>query len=107
MLTLTSPTNQILRELKDEESKSLYWLKKQFHGERGYALMQDELTERAKLEHKDIHSEVFEYISPRGNRWMVFEQCRYYRDLHYARTSPLAFCYYETYGSVGAFFLYR
>lgn len=107
MLTLTSSTEQILRELKEEESKAFYWLKKQFHGERGYIAMQSNLIDRAMWGHKDQHSEVFEYISPRGNRWMVFEQCRYYRDIHHARTSPLAFCYYETYGSVGAFILFR
>ena len=103
MITVTSTTEQVLRELRTEEPKAMYWLKKMYHGERGYDKMQTELIERAKNERRDTRSEVFDYISPTGNRWMVFEHCRYHKDIHYARTMPVAFCYYETYGSVGAF----
>ena len=103
MITVTSTTEQVLRELRTEEPKAMYWLKKMFHGERGYDKMQTELIERAKNERRDTRSDVFDYISPTGNRWMVFEHCRYHKDIHYARTMPIAFCYYETYGSVGAF----
>lgn len=107
MLTVTSPTDQVLRELSAEEPKAVYWLKKQFHGERGFDHMQDELIARAMEQRKDQKSDTYDYISPNGNRWMAFCYCRYYPDLHYARVSTIAFCYYETYGSVGAFMLYR
>lgn len=103
MITVTSATDEILNQLKAEEPKAIYWLKKMHHGEKGYDRMQRELIERAKRERKDTKSEVFDYISQNGNRWMVFEHCRYHADIHYARTMPVAFCYYETYGSVGAF----
>ena len=103
MITVTSTTEQVLRELRTDEPKAMYWLKKMFHGDRGYDKMQTELIERAKNVCRDTRSEVFDYISPTGNRWMVFEHCRYHKDIHYARTIPVAFCYYETYGSVGAF----
>ena len=107
MITVTSPTEQILKELNEEESKAIYWMKKQFHGERGYDRMQDELLAKAMDEHKDQKTDTYDYISPRGNRWMAFVYCRYYKDINYAHTVPVAFCYYETYGSVGAFMLYR
>lgn len=103
MITVTSTTAQILQELREEEPKALYWLKKMFHGDKGYDRMQTGLIERAERECKDIRSDVYDYISPKGNRWMVFEHCRYHKDIHLARTMPVAFCYYETYGSVGAF----
>ena len=103
MITVTSSTAQILKELREEEPKAMYWLKKMYHGDKGYDRMQSGLIERAMDEQKDTRSEVFDYISPKGNRWMVFEHCRYHKDIHYARTTPIAFCYYETYGSVGAF----
>lgn len=103
MLTIKTPTDQILQELKEEEPKAKYWLKKQFHGERGYEAMRNELCDRAVREHKNQRSEVFDYISPKGNRWMIFESARYVRDIHYAYPTLIAFCYYETYGSVGAF----
>lgn len=103
MITITSTTEQIIQELRDEEPKAIYWLKKMFHGERGYNKMQSDLTYRAMDERKDTRSEVFDYISPKGNRWLVFENCRYHKDIAVARTMPIAFCYYETYGSVGAF----
>lgn len=103
MITVTSTTAQILQELRDEEPKAIYWLKKMCHGEKGYGRMQTELIARAKDERKNTRSDVYDYISPKGNRWMVFEHCRYHKDIHYARAMPVAFCYYETYGSVGAF----
>ena len=74
-----------------------------FHGDKGYDKMQSELIDKAMKQHDDCRTDVFDYISPKGNRWMVFEHCRYHKDIHYARTMPIAFCYYETYGSVGAF----
>lgn len=103
MITVTSTTAQILQELKEEEPKAMYWLRKMCHGDRGYDRMQTELIERAMADRKDARSDVYDYISPKGNRWMVFEHCRYHADIHYARTMPIAFCYYETYGSVGVF----
>ena len=103
MLTVTSKTEQILREIHEEEPKARYWLIKQFHGQKGYDKMQSELIQKAMDQRKDCRSDVYDYISPKGNRWMVFEHCRYHKDIHYARTMPIAFCYYETYGSVGAF----
>lgn len=103
MITVTTATDEILKVLRTEEPRALYWLKKMFHGERGYSKMQNDLIEKAMRERKDTRSDVFDYISAAGNRWMVFEHCRYHADIHFAHTTPIAFCYYETYGSVGAF----
>ena len=103
MITLTSTTDQILQELKEEEPKAQFWLRKMFHGDKGYDKMQSELIDKAMKQRNDCRTDVYDYISQKGNRWMVFEHCRYHKDIHYARTMPIAFCYYETYGSVGAF----
>ena len=103
MITVTSTTAQILQELAEEEPKAQFWLRKMFHGDKGYDKMQQGLINKALMQRKDCRTDVYDYISPKGNRWMVFEHCRYHKDIHYARTMPIAFCYYETYGSVGAF----
>lgn len=103
MITSASSTEQILKELYEEHDKAIYWLKKKYHGDRGFEKMRQGLLDYALLMKTNAISEVHDYISPKGNRWMMFENCRYYKDINYANTSTVAFCYYETIGSVGAF----
>ena len=78
MITLTSTTDQILQELKEEEPKAQFWLRKMFHGDKGYDKMQSELIDKAMKQRNDCRTDVYDYISPKGNRWMVFEHCRYH-----------------------------
>ena len=103
MINLSTPKDQMLAEMLSDEKKARYWFRKQYHGDRGYGRMQDELIEKARASGKDEISEIHEYISPNGNRWMMFEVARHYRKAHTIRTMPHYFCYYETFGSVRAF----
>lgn len=105
MITLSSPTQQIIDELIAEEPKAVYWLKKQYHGDKGFENLKIQLMEKALDEQKDVHSDVVDYISMKGNRWMAFVSANYYKDVNDVTTNIITFCYYETYGSVGAFML--
>lgn len=105
MISMSMPAEQVRKELFSEEQKAVYWLRKSCHGDKGYEQMRDELVEKCTRTMKTVISDVVEYISASGNRWMAFECCQYYAKAGKAYTMPLAFCYYETYGSVGAYFV--
>ena len=107
MINFRTPSDQLMKELFEEEGKAIFWLKKKHHGEKGYERMRDELIARCERMQKTQISDVIEYISPNGNRWMAFECCQYYKKAGLANTAPMAFCYYETYGSVGAYVIGR
>lgn len=103
MISLSTPPEEILKELFAEEQKAVFWLKKYYHGDKGYEKMRDGLIVKCLKTEKTAISDVVEYISPNGNRWMAFECCQYYKKAEQVNTVPMAFCYYETYGSVGAY----
>jgi len=103
MINLSTPTDIMLRELMADKQKSAYWLKKKFGGEKSYEKMRDKLLLDAKRDKCNKISEVIEYRSANGNRWMTYECARYYKDANTSYTEPYAFCFYETLGSVGAF----
>lgn len=105
MVTLSTPANEMVKELLEEKEKALYWFLKHFHGEKGYDKMVDALEQKAWIEEKTCISDIVEYISKKGNRWMLFEAARYYPKAKKAKPSFVSFCYYETYGSVGAFLI--
>lgn len=107
MINIKTPADQLMKELFEEEGKALFWLKKRYHGEKGYEKMRDMLLLKSNASMKNEVSDVVEYISPKGNRWMVFECCQFYKKAGHANTRPMAFCYYETYGSVGAYIIVR
>lgn len=103
MITLSTPTKDIIKELHEEEDKAVFWLKKHYHGQKGYEQMCERLKEKCEYTFKDQRSDIVEYISPKGNRWMAFTNCRYHYSINKGYCSDIAFCYYETYGSCGAF----
>lgn len=103
MINLSTKNNDLIKELYFDKQRTIYWLIKQMGGEKKYEQMRDNLLLKAKREKKIVTSDVVEYISKNGNRWLCFECARYYPDAYSAYTEPIVFCYYETYGSVGAF----
>ena len=103
MINLSTPTDIMLREMMADKQKSVYWLKKQFGGEKGYEKMRDKLLLESKRSKCNKISDVIEYRSANGNRWMTYECARYYKGAGTSYTEPYAFCFYETLGSVGAF----
>ena len=103
MISLSSAPKVIWDELNEERSKAVYWLEKQFGGAKGIDRERDRLLALAQRTRKDACSEVFKWRSKRGNRWVVYEYCRYFPEAGTSFSMPHAFCFYETIGSVGAF----
>lgn len=103
MINLQSSNKQILDELFAEQNKALYWLIKKNGGQKSYEKMRDRILLEAMSLKKDVFTEGVEYISPNGNRWMVFECASYYPDARAANTHTYAFCFYKTLGGMGVF----
>lgn len=103
MINLSTPSEELWRVLVDEHEKAIYWMKKKFGGEQRYEMMRDDLLRRCAASGKPLASEVIEYTSKEGNRWVCFEQATYYPESNGANCMPLAFCYYETAASLGLF----
>lgn len=103
MINLSTAPDIMLKELMADKTKSIYWLKKHFGGEKAYEKMRDNLIRECKRDRKNKISETVEYRSANGNRWLTYECARYFKDAKMVYTEPYAFCFYETLGSVGAF----
>ncbi len=105
MINLKTNSKELWRVLPEEHDKALYWLKKHFGGEDRYEMMRDDLLIRCRQARWPIASEVVDYTSKEGNRWVCFEQATYYPERHGSHCMPYAFCYYETAVSLGVFSL--
>lgn len=103
MINLSTPNDILYRELMADKVKTLYWLKKKNGGDRKYEQMRNNLLLQAKKEKRNCTSEILDYRSTNGNRWMTYECARYFPEADTSYSSSYAFCFYETYGSVGAF----
>lgn len=103
MINLSTPNNQLHIELLADKAKTEYWLIKKFGGQKSYENMRRLLLLQAMKEKRNVSSDVVEYRSSNGNRWMTYECARYYPDAGTSHTMQYAFCFYETLGSVGAF----
>ena len=71
MITITSSSEQILKELR-EYQKAVFWLQKKYHGQKGYERMCYELMQKCLWTRQDQKSDYIEYLSPTGNRWIAF-----------------------------------
>lgn len=102
MINLSTPSQELLKELLSDYTKADYWLTKKLGGIKKQKELGDELCYECLQEKKELAvSEPIEYISPNGNRWLMYVSARRCNDHFYV--TPLGFCYYETYGSIGAF----
>lgn len=102
MINLSTPSQELLKELLADYDKADYWLTKKLGGMKKQKELGDKLALECIMKDKPFAvSDYVEYISPNGNRWIMYLSTRRFGDKTY--TTPLGFCYYETYGSVGAF----
>ena len=102
MINLSTPSQELLKELLSDYTKADYWLTKKLGGIKKQKELGDELCYECLQEKKELAvSEPIEYISPNGNRWLMYVSARRCNDHFYV--TPLGFCYYETFGSIGAF----
>lgn len=100
MITINSKPEEIIKELKEGYQKASYWHIKHYGGQKKYDQMRDNLL-RTKEDLKT--GDIVEYIDNNGNRWRIFECCRYYPEAKMSYTNVMAFVYHETYQSCGAY----
>jgi hypothetical protein len=103
MINLSTPTEQLLEEMYDEIKRADYWHLKQGGGERKVEQQVAEYQQQRMRMDSDFIGRQTEYISPRGNRWFIFDKVtKYPKDLG-IHAIVFKFIYYETYGSIGCF----
>ena len=103
MINLNTNPQQLMNELQEDRKKAVYWLVKKSGGQKGYTRLQDKLLLDARKNRHDVASDSYEYLSPNGNRWMVYECAQYIKETNAAMTRTIAFCFYETVGGIGAY----
>lgn len=105
MINLSTSSDELWRVLITEHDKAVYWMKKHFGTEKRYEQMRDNLLSRCMAAERPLTSEIVDYLSKEGNRWVCFEQTTYYPGSRGAFCLPVALCYYETAASLGVFFI--
>lgn len=103
MINLSTPNEELLKELKTDFNRTRLWFfEKQYTKKKvrqlAYTLERKCIDENLKY----ATSEPVEYITKSGNRWMAYLKAERQGEktiIHQFQT----FCYYETYGSLGAF----
>jgi len=103
MINLSTPNEELLKEIQEDEIKAEYWLKKKIGGEWKLEELGRYLYYKAKVSNKIEFSDSIEYISPKGNRWFCGISVGSISGNAYPFVQLNMFVYYETYGSIGAF----
>ena len=101
MINLSTPNEELLKELDSDYRKLGYWMEKKVGGQRKKQELQDNLVKKYLLTGKVQTSNPLEYISTNGNKWYG-----YYKTFNIGGiplANSIGFIYYETYGSIGAF----
>lgn len=103
-VNLNCDPKEILRTMQLELPTVDYFFKKANGGKHRMQQYEEQLQDKALAEEKSQVSEINEYISRKGNRWMSYIHVEYFPNSRFAQSWPTSFIYYETYGSCGAYF---
>lgn len=103
-VNLSTKAEEIIATMREEIPAALYHFRKPYGGRNKYMKFEDEFLDKALNDEKSQMTELGEYISRVGNRWMTYTMVDYYQKAKYANATHVSFIYYETYGSCGAFF---
>ena len=102
MIDLSTPNDILLKELYEENPKADYWHVKKGGGELKVAKQVAEYKRRRLLTGQDFIGRCTEYVSSKGNRWIIFDKVSN-RPVEGITALSMKFVYYETIGSVGCF----
>lgn len=103
-VNLSTKANEIIATMREEIPVALYHFRKPYGGRNKYMKFEDALLDNALKEEQSQMTDIAEYISRVGNRWMTYTMVDYYPQAKHANATHVSFIYYETYGSCGAFF---
>lgn len=103
-VNLSTPPADIIATMAEEMQAVRYHKRKAYGGTRKYEIWKQELKEKALAGKQNQLSELTEWISRVGNRWVMYSSEEYFPDSERVLPCHAAFIYYETYASCGAFF---
>ena len=103
-INLSTQPRELLATMQEELPVAWYHYRKQIGSSLQYQKHEDRLLDQALAEQRSLVSDVSEYISKVGNRWMTYVHTEYFPQAMHAMATHVSFIYYETYASCGAFF---
>lgn len=103
-INLSTQPAELLATMQAELPVAWYHYRKQIGSSLQYQKHEDRLLDQALTEQRSIVSDVGEWISKVGNRWITYVHHEYFPQALHAMATRVSFVYYETYASCGAFF---
>lgn len=103
-INLSTQPRELLDTMQEELPVAWYHYRKQIGSSLQYQKHEDHLLDQALAEQCSLVSDISEYISKVGNRWMTYVHTEYFPQALHAMATHVSFVYYETYASCGAFF---
>ncbi len=103
-INLSTQPTELLATMRDELPVAWYHYRKQIGSSLQYQKHEDRLIDQALEEQRSLVSDIGEWISKVGNRWMTYVHTEYFPQALHAVATHVSFIYYETYASCGAFF---
>jgi len=103
-INLSTQPAELLATMREELPVAWYHYRKQIGSALQYQKHEDRLLDQALEEKRSLVSDISEYISKVGNRWMTYVHTEYFPQALHAMATHVSFVYYETYASCGAFF---
>ena len=103
-INLSTQPRELLATMCEELPVAWYHYRKLIGSTLQYQKHEDQVLDQALTEQRSLVSDIGEYISKVGNRWMTYVHTEYFPQAMHAIVTHASFVYYETYASCGAFF---
>jgi hypothetical protein len=103
-INLSTQPRELLDTMREELPVAWYHYRKQIGSSLQYQKHEDQLLDQALEEQRSLVSDIGEWISRVGNRWITYVHTEYFPQALHAVATHVSFVYYETYASCGAFF---
>lgn len=103
-INLSTQPRELLDTMYEELPVAWYHYRKQIGSSLQYQKHEDQLLDQALEEQRSLVSDIGEWISRVGNRWITYVHTEYFPQALHAMNTRVSFIYYETYASCGAFF---
>jgi len=103
-INLSTQPADLLATMREELPVAWYHYRKQIGSSLQYQKHEDRLLDQALEEQRSLVSDIGEWISKVGNRWITYVHTEYFPQALHAMATHVSFIYYETYASCGAFF---
>lgn len=103
-INLSTQPKELMATMQAELPAAWYHYRKQIGSTLQYLKHENQLLDQALAEQRSLVSDVDEYISKVGNRWITYVHTEYFPQAMHAMATRVSFIYYETYASCGAYF---